>query len=300
MNLPNLSNRRAGFTLIEILIAFGVLGTLSLIMLTLMTNLQKDVRRLRDKGDRSLASYYLDQVITTQDGVRSSAELLPANEALRACVIGGAVGACTSDCCKANIDHEFILLDPRDLNSDPAARAKLSGKTSAPLSYNLDGTVCQSSTCAYSIGTAFNAHCPGGATECDHAEHLVVKIAQKPLSAGAFVKTSDRSLIYFVNVNYRPFIAPIAGQALAIGAKATVQVLGNSGHPSEVENFVFDRCESSATSIVKLTCYGFVNGGGTVQIEGLAAGTSTITLSINDGQPTNNISPAISFVVTVN
>ncbi|MCM2278083.1 MAG: type II secretion system GspH family protein [Oligoflexia bacterium] len=291
--------RESGFTLIELLIAFGVLGAISLIMLSMMTNLQSEVKRLRDKSDRTLSSYYIDQIVTNQDGVRTSADLLPANADLKACVLGGASGSCTSNCCVGGQAKDFILLDPRDLNPDPAARARLSGTTATPLAYAADGTLCQSGTCAYTIGTSFTARCPGGVSSCDHAEHLIVNIFQKTLGVNPLIKSQDRSLIYFVNLNYQPFLAPIADQSISLGSSPTINVYGNSGHPSEVQNFLFDTCVSSAPAIVRLTCYGFVNGMGSIKIEGLQLGTANITLTINDAGSSNNISPPSTFTVTV-
>ncbi|MNL36586.1 hypothetical protein D3C87_1586720 [compost metagenome] len=146
----------------------------------------------------------------------------------------------------------------------------------------------------------FIPHCPGGVSSCDHAEHLTVEMEYTPVAGKEhLMKPMKKSLIYFVNLNYQPFISPVTAQSLVTGGSITLSVFGNSGHPSEVQNFIFDKCEALDPSIVKVTCYGFLNGMGTLKIEGLSIGTTSVALRVNDAGAENNLSPELTFSVTV-
>ncbi|WP_374073574.1 hypothetical protein [Bdellovibrio bacteriovorus] len=291
-----------GFSLVQLLLAIGLLGILAGVFADMIINLQKEVRRTSAQQGRILASYQLDQITTSPFGVRTSA-LLPdvINEPLRACVRGGATTGCTSNCCQGGQSFDFILLDPRDTNPNLSARARLGGTSTNPVYYDEAGSNnCIPPRCTYRVATSFVAQCPGGVAQCDHAEHLVITVAMDPEPGKEYLmRPQKRTLIHFVNINYKPFISPISDQTLTAGSTVNLSVYGNSGHPSEVQNFIFAKCSSSSSATAKVTCYGFLNGVGTMRIEPLMAGTAQITLQINDGGMENNLSDDLTFDVVV-
>jgi|GEM_PF-2846792 hypothetical protein len=288
-----------GFSIIQALIAAGILAIFVAAFADMLLNMQKEVKRNKNKQDRILINYQIDQVVTSSYGLRGSAELAD-NIALKACVLGGAAGTCTTNCCQNDNVTQFYLLDPRDTNSNAALRSRLAGPVGDPQRYDDNSNNNCTNNCAYTVKSSFRAHCPGGVSTCDHAEHLQVQLEYEPIAGKEhLMKPTTKNLIYFVNVNYQPFLNTVPPQSISRNVPTTLSVYGNSGHPSEVQNFIFDVCESSNESLVRITCYGFSSGMGTLQLEGLSPGSVTIRLKINDGGTENNLSNEISFPVTV-
>jgi Tfp pilus assembly protein PilV len=297
--MTSLKNQQ-GFSLLQMLIAAGILAIFVGVFSDLLVNLQKEVKRNKNKQDRVLNNYQIDQVVTSSFGMRTSADLVPLNDALKACVRGGPTSACASSCCQNNVSSSFTLLDPRDTNPVLAEKARLSGPTGNPAMYDDNSKNGCTQNCAYSVTTSFTPHCPGGVASCDHAEHLKVEMSFDPVPGKEFLmKPIKKSLIYFVNLNYQPFISPVTNQTVTAGANIMLSVNGNSGHPSEVQNFIFEKCASATPAVATVTCYGFLNGIGSLKIDGVTAGTSVITLQINDAGAENNLSPDLTFTVTV-
>jgi prepilin-type N-terminal cleavage/methylation domain-containing protein len=296
-----ISRNNKGFSLIEVIVVIAVLSIIMAAFSDLIVGMQKEVSRMKNKQDRVITNYVIDQALTSPIGIGSSAELLPENEMLKACIKGGATPTCTSNCCTGEVEHEFFLLDPRDSKPEPGLRARLGGTTKYPVYFDRNGgNSCTDSNCFYHVITKFRARCPGGIANCSHAESLTttVEIVAEP-GKESMIKGQTRKLIYFVNLNYQPFAAPIIDQSFQKGGEITLNVYGNAGHPSEVQNFIFEKCNSSNEAIAKLSCYGFMNGVGTIKIAGLAAGTSKIILQLNDGGAENNMSEDLVFNVTV-
>jgi len=289
-----------GFSLLQMLIAAGALAIFVGVFSDLLVNLQKEIKRNKNKQDRVLNTYQIDQVVVSTFGMRTSASLVPLNDALKACVHGGATSLCTSNCCQNNVSSPFTLLDPRDTNPTLAEKARLSGPTDNPEMYDDNSKNGCTSNCAYGVTSTFTPHCPGGVASCDHAENLKVELSFDPVAGKEhLMKPIKKSLIYFVNLNYQPFLTPIANQSVATGSNVMLPAYGNSGHPSEVQNFIFEKCTSATPTVATVTCYGFLNGVGTLKIDGVSAGTSEITLQINDAGAENNLSPDVTFTVTV-
>jgi Type II secretory pathway, pseudopilin PulG len=283
-----------GFSLIQALIAAAILAIFVAAFSDLLMNMQKEVKRNKNKQDRILINYQIDQAVTSPTGIKESA-LLPANSNLKACVLGG-----TSGGCQTGTVNQFYLLDPQDKNPDVSARTRLSGPVSDPVFYDDSSNSGCTANCAYTVSSTFKAHCPGGVTSCDHAEHLQFEMVYKPVQGKEhLMKETTKSLLYFVNLNYRPFITTIANQNIPVNGFQNISVYGNSGHPSEVQNFIFETCKSADEGVAKVTCYGFSSGMSTIKVNGISVGTTTITLQINDAGNENNISPEVSFNVTV-
>ena len=192
-----LLNRR-GFSLIQTLIAAGIIAIFVSVFADLLMNMQKEVKRNKNKHERILINYQIDQVVTSSKGVKESTELTQ-NAALKACVKGGQFGACLTNCCQNGVVYPFYLLDPRDENPDIPARARLSGPETDPVFYDDDSNVGCTANCAYTVTSSFKAHCPGGISSCDHAEHLQIEINYKPVQGKEhLMKETTKSLLYFV------------------------------------------------------------------------------------------------------
>lgn len=292
----------SGFSLLQVLMAIAVLGVLAGMFAEMTVVLQKEVRRLGGRQGRILTSYQIDQIAMSPFGIKTSAGLSPLNDKLRVCVQGGTLPGCSSNCCTHGVKADFYLLDPRDTNPDFSARARLSGPATDPVFYDETGNnKCVGLACVYRVSSSFVPQCPGGVASCEHAEHLTVTLSVDPLEGKEYLmKSRTKNLIYFVSLNYQPFLTPVSNVTMAVGESRTISVYGNTGHPSEVQNFIFEKCQASNGAAAQVTCYGFLNGVGTLKLDGVAVGLSTITLQINDGGTENNLSNDLTFNVQVN
>ncbi len=289
-----------GFSLVQMIMSIGILSIILLSFADTLVGLQKEVSRNKSKQDRALNFYQIDQIFLSSYGLKASADLLPENNDLKACIKGGATSSCASDCCTNGQAFDFVLVDPRDTNTDIHKRMRLGGSLQTPAAYNDASSPGCVDDCAYTISTSFIAQCPGGAATCDHAEHLAIKYIVEPVAGKEHkIRRQERNSTYFVNLNYEPFISPIGSQSIGMDTSSNLLVNGNAGHPSEVQNFIFKNCAVDDPAIAKITCYGFLNGVGTVKIDGVAAGTTRVNLQIDDGGIENNLSPELSFDVVV-
>ena len=290
---------QSGFSLIQTLIAAGILAIFVAAFADMLLNMQKEVKRNKNRQDRTLITYQIDQVVTSPYGMRGSAEL-PVNNALKACVLGRAAGGASSDCV-ANTSTQFYLLDPRDTSPDVSLRRRLAGTEADPQRYDDNSNNNCVNNCAYTIKSRFIAHCPGGEASCEHAEHLQVQLEYEPVKGKEhLMKPKTKNLIYFVNVNYQPRVVPLSPPPLNKGEIRNTPIYGYSGHPSEVQNFKIVKCLSSDENFVKVRCSDFFEGTATLQIEGVSPGTAEILLQIDDAGTENNISPEMKIPVTVN
>lgn len=264
-----------------------------------------DLQSVKKFRGRDFSLTQIQRMLATTKSLSESALLTPVNEALRVCLQGGASGACTENCCKGNVDTGFTFKDPTDTAPQVANKRSLSSSPGSPVYYRADGTLCGAANgdmngCAYGLTSTFVAHCPGGVASCDHAEHLKIKISRE--SRSLFSNIRDREVIsyYFPKVNFQPALPVIPEQSLTVGSGLTLPITGDSGHPSEDQNFIFTLCNSGNNTVVKVTCQDFVSGVGQVVFEPLAAGTTTVTLQINDGGLENFLSKPYTFSVVVN
>lgn len=290
-----------GFSIVQMLIVAGILSIILFAFADLIIGMQKEVGRMKRKQDRVISNHVINQALTSNIGIRGSAELLPENEMLKACILGGATSSCTTNCCNGQDTFEFFLLDPRDSTVEAKNRARLGGTKASPAYFDQNSNSgCTPPGCMYRVLTKFKARCPGGVTSCSHSESLSTTVEIIP-EAGkeSMMKAQTRSLIYFVDLNYQPFISTIASQSVAVNSEITRSVYGNSGHPSEVQNFIFEKCESADSAIATVTCYGFMNAVGTIKIDGVAAGITKVKLQINDGGLNNQLSEVLEFEVQV-
>lgn len=292
---------KQGFSILQLLLIAAILSIILSAFTDLIVGLQKEVGRMKRKQDRVMTIHVMNQALTSEIGIAGSSEFLPENEMLKACILGGSTSTCTSNCCNGSDTFEFYLLDPRDSTIEAKSRTRLGGTTAMPAYFDFNSNSgCTGENCLFRVITKFKARCPGGAATCSHAESLSTTVDIIP-EAGkeSILKAQTRTLIYFVNLNYQPSISPIPAQTVPVGSDITVTVYGNSGHPSENQNFIFSKCESNDSSISTVACYGFLNTVGTIKVTGLSIGTNKIKLQINDGGLKNNFSEDLEFNVEV-
>ncbi|MDG0818029.1 hypothetical protein [Bdellovibrio svalbardensis] len=279
------------------------IGALALSMMGTSKAYVDDMQSIKKRGGRTFSLNAIHEMLSTTKSLSESSLFLAKNTALHVCLEGGALGACSENCCQGNISQGFFFKDPLDTNPDVAAKRTLSGAPGNSVYYDSAGNLCllpDSSSCVYGLTSTFTAHCPGGAGSCDHAEYLSVTIQMVPTPAYSQLKARDFVSFYFPKVNYRPSLPVVPDQTLQVALPLTIPVSGDPGHPSEVQNFKFEQCSSSNDSVVKIQCQAFVGGVGQLVLTPVAVGTATIQLQINDGGLTNFLSKIQTFNVVVN
>jgi prepilin-type N-terminal cleavage/methylation domain-containing protein len=198
---------RAGFTLIEVMVAFGLVGILSLIMATLFSQQARTVAFIRGQGSRDalvmhLRSYLLnmpkDDLIENQllqnlaENSRPQNPNAPTggstgNDMLDYCYNSDPSPGCVSKLGGVNQLHELVLFSPillPGVGADPARRAqteRLAGTTTDPVRYDLSGAHCPagataSSSCPLEAVATFHAECPSGTDTCDQAASIVFHV----------------------------------------------------------------------------------------------------------------------------
>ncbi|MCM2281245.1 MAG: hypothetical protein NDI61_05290 [Bdellovibrionaceae bacterium] len=297
-----------GSVLVNVIVMIAALLILSGTFLTTITDLQKQIALVKGSSSRQFDVNQMIKQIKLPSGLVESAGLA-SNGTLATCLLGGAAGACTENCCQAGVEGGFHYLDPADTETDPNKKKKLIGTEAAPVFYRRDGSVCGggATLCHYGLWATFVASCPGGSATCDHAEHLRVHLRlrgnPKPPDDLVAIRDRDYNFIYIVGTNYKPSIVSISDITLTVGEEREVVVTGDSGHPSEIQNFLFTKCLSTAPAIVQMVTPAnqpFASGVSRIRIKGVAAGSSDIVLQISDGATENNISDELRFRVTVN
>lgn len=265
----------------------------------------EEVQSVKKIRGRNFAMAQTQKMLSTTKSLAESARFLPLNNPLRACLEGGPDATCTENCCQGGVEQGFYFKDPLDTAAQIENKRNLSGPANAPVYYKADGSICNPSLlgnlggCVYGLISTFIAQCPGSASTCDHAEHLEIKVLMKPRDEFSRIKEKPYFAYYFPKVNYPPVMPVLGDQALKVSIPQTIPVTGDSGHPSEVQNFKFEQCVSGDASIVKVTCQAFLGGVGQIVLEPLAPGTTTVTLQLNDGGLTNFLSKPYTFNVAV-
>lgn len=274
-----------------------------MIIMVPQLEIQKHYKTNENKISRVLENQNLQLKITSTDFLlEKSAKVSPINDSLCPCVIGGkmqsgGVNICVKNICTANIATDFTFYD-----SSANPLTALAGPTTAPVYYDLIGAPCspdpnKNITCAYQSSVKFTAHCPGNLPSCDHADYLAIELSLTPVGT-QFFSESKKVFIYPVNLNYQPFIAPIPNQTLPLPFDKKIPINANSGDASESQNFIFETCSSSDTSIVEIHCYKFINSIGQIILTPKSAGVAKISLQINDGGLENNLSQVFTFDAT--
>lgn len=294
-----------GFTLMEIMISLGLMGLTLLILMVPHIEIQKSFKQSESKVARILENQNLQQQITGSDfSLDKSAQVSPSNDLLCPCAMGGKMkvggtNLCANSLCTANVATEFYFFDPqvKDLIT-------LAGTSVAPVYYSANGARCKYTTnpnteCAYKSLASFTAHCPENLAQCDHADYLTVELVLTPTPGHALAETKKK-FIYPIKLNYPPVLSVISNQTLQMSLATKIAVNANAGDPTEAQNFVFEKCDSSDTNIVDVKCYRFINSVGQMILTPKSPGVATITLQVNDGGVINSLSNMMSFSTTVN
>lgn len=298
--LPPLHVNSNGSTIAFLMAMVAFIGALAWSFTGTAKEYIDGVYSIRRSSGRSFSLSQIQIMLATTKSLSESSRYLPSNESLRVCLEGGAQGACLENCCQGNIAQGFYFKDPLDTTAQIDAKRDISAPPGSPVYYKLDGSPClnassTTNSCAYSLVSTFTAHCPGGVSNCDHAEHLRISVLMVPMENYPQIKEKELVSYYFPHVNYPPAIPNIGDQSLTVGVPQTLPFTADSGHPSEIQNFKFEICQSANEAILKVTCQAFSGGVGQIILEPLSAGNTTITLQINDGGLTNYLSKPYTF-----
>lgn len=293
-----------GMSLVEITVVMGTLILLTMGITSIIMVVSKHVKTTENSTQRNLTIFGISKTLAVSNTIKLSSQLLPQNEKLFACVLGGATSTCASNCCNHNESFEFYGLDPTGIIPNPTDRKKITGITGSSVNYSLSGDSCNPSLafpngCAYQLVTSATSYCPAAVANCNHAEYLSINLEVKPY-AGYSIKPQIIKLVHFVNLNYKPTIPPVAAQTLNVSEIRNISITPNPGFPLEPATFFFSKCDSSNPAVATVKCYGFIDGRGTITIEGKAPGNVNITLQVNDTQEENFLSDDMIFPITVN
>lgn len=303
---PLQSNR--GSMLVYILVATVVISILALSFTSRISGFQKEIASSRKLATKQFDINRLLKLLQLPNGLTESSGLI-GNENLFVCLKGGLLPGCTENCCQSGVVKSFSFIDPSDNNLSVNSKGKLVGTAAQPVYYNNDGSKCLERdplNCSYYLYSSYTAQCPGGDPTCHHAEHLNVTVHLKAQAVSTQIKSQDvdYKFVYFNDVNYTPEVRPIPSLTMYLDEPAEVEmdISGYSGHPSEVQNFIFNLCESADPAIVQITTppnQTFLGGVAKIKLKAMALGTTTINLQINDGGVENNLSKVLPVNVTV-
>ncbi len=299
-------NNEHGFSLMEILVALAIVAFLLSLMFLPQLGLQKTILQGQKKSEAVLKLNNIKtKILLTSDSLTSSSLVLPENDRLCPCTQGGNFKVngnpvCTLTSCTSNVESGFSFYDP-----NPNTPGKLTGPPTNPVYYNMDGQLCSQlqdpeTNCGYKMMTSFRAHCPGNFASCDHADYLVLILDIQPTAAFASEMAPEKTYYtYTVPLNYPPQIATVPAQTLTHPETRKIAITADPGDPTEVQNFIFEKCESSNPSVATVRCYKFVNSVAQILVTSQSPGTTQIRLQINDTSPSNSLSDISTFNVTV-
>lgn len=291
-----------GLAILQVLMLLILIGVLEYGIVQSLLHYQTSRKQIQLRSDRLFITKQFSTLLSAPKSLLESATLTSVNQELKACLLGGPVGACTSNCCNNNVTAGFYLVDPVDNNADVNLKRRLTGISTNPIYYLKNGAWCPDQTvanCAFKILTNFTPRCPGSTPNCDHAEHLKIEVLVEPTNNFQLIKNELFTTYYFVNRNYQPKILPITPPTVNLGGTTTINVIGDPGHPSEIQNFIYSLCKSNNTSLVDITCFPFGSGQSLVQINGLGLGTTQLEFQINDGGLEHNLSNIYTLNVEV-
>lgn len=296
-----MKKNNTGSALIMITIFILVISIIASLFINNIISYQKKIGLIKTFSNRE---FLINQIVSEMKNTVSLKNSLDVtgNEKLKSCMLGQTYSGCSSNCCDSQQNVGFYFLDSTDLNTNVNLRRQLIGDSSANgVSFDSTGNVCQFSSglCVYKLWGSFTPHCPGGELVCDQAEYLKVKVTLEPYPANTssqiVMKQKEIEFIVFNDVNFKPKIDPVSDQVLYLGSGDDIEVtiVGNSGNPSEKQNFIFSKCESTDESIFKVVTpidTPFSSAVAKIKIRPVAVGTAKIKLQVNDAGSQNNLS----------
>jgi len=218
-----------GFSLMEMLVAAGILSIIALGFLQIQSSWQKSLLNNRQMASRDSIKALADRYILDLKVIQNSAEKvnysalssnIAGNEALDYCINGDPASPTAqcptgSQCCKAITDQPFHILDPSDpthttrfSGTDAVAGGAFATTTLSPVRYDINGLVCTtpSPDCALELVTTYTATCLGGGAKCSGASEI------------------------FINYNLRniPGITPTGGVAFKLAKPSTPVLLATA------------------------------------------------------------------------
>jgi type II secretory pathway pseudopilin PulG len=306
-----------GFSLVEVMFATSISIVVIGAVFSFMLMAGNNQINLRNKSQQIYELLTLKKQLVSSVALLSGKDLVINQNDLRPCLEGGPTPICAANCCtdgRDGVARDFVLLDKNDTNPDITKRRQLTGTRAAPVYYRADGSPCDMAAtptlCIYRIFSTFKASCSNEAdsvlTVCDHAYLLNIELNIESIAvSGPGVRSEKVLLTHFVEKNYAPSIGLVADQILSISAgKQFISISTDAGSATEgSQDLYFETWTSSNPAVVKVEPYAILDvisgKSGTVRLEPLTVGTSNITLIINDGQRTNNLSAPRVFKITV-
>lgn len=165
MHSTKLLKNRFGFSLVEILVALGVMSILMLGIITLVENTNKSgmATRMALTRDRltNLVTLYISRT-----GALKNSIINAGNANFDRCVNTSIAG--TLDCTAGPVNDLFLL--------EPVGATVFAGPPANPSRYDANGGPCPalSVNCPLEVITSFTAVCPGATATCDQAQSVQV------------------------------------------------------------------------------------------------------------------------------
>ena len=191
-SLKNNNLRRpcqSGFSLLEVIIAAGILSIVTLAAVSFWQNQQNFITHAKTKLALIEKQEELNDIVKSSAILAFSANQGSANQKLHNCLPARYVG-CTggvdyngqcrdtavAECTTSSVWQPFSVFDP-------VSNRKISGTQTDPVFYRRDNRPCSagSPACFYQVTTEFQSRCPNGASKCAAAQNLVVKYTIKPV-----------------------------------------------------------------------------------------------------------------------
>lgn len=298
--------RQRGFSLIEVMVSFGIISIAAIALTHLQTSDQIRVLANRQASARDTIKMITDRYILDSKIIDSS--VTEANYTLTGSEIGANTGGnialdlcihpptapnanCPAsafpNCCKASpIDpltsepsaQPFHIIDPAyktkifsgtDASSTPS---NISSTQFHPVRYNSQGARCENQTnptpdCALELVTAYVVKCPGGAASCINPEDIFIKYSLR----GATGITPSGGVPFKATGTTPP--TGIRFEAFAAGGGGSVMVLktgwyiGGNGSPC----YPIPNGSSMCPINAPLCPSGWMDAGITVEVTGVAS-----------------------------
>ncbi|MEN0059649.1 MAG: hypothetical protein AAGB31_12490, partial [Bdellovibrio sp.] len=99
-----------------------------------------------------------------------------------------------------------------------------------------------------------------------------------------------------------PKVVPMAKVVIKRNSTEDITITGDSGNPSEEQNFIFNLLQSSNSNIAAIVTPSntpFAGGVAVIQVQGVNVGTTTLQIQINDGGTENALSEVYFLEVEV-
>lgn len=166
----------SGFALVEVLFAVGLLGILSLALISFMNDTSKSQKNIKIKMTSTSLSENLKRSAGSAKALTKTADYgapVKKNADFLSCVVDDG----TTDCVAAAAFKPLFLTDP--------SGSLIAGSPADPAYFSIDGASCAltgmaSSNCPFMAKAHWRAECDGGAPSCKIARRVLVEAFLEP------------------------------------------------------------------------------------------------------------------------